>query len=105
MALLLQADMDELHKLADALAVAAQNITKINATTAAEVIAQALPGSGLDGVCTQAGQDIDGAYQRVAGKLTRVSGAINAAAQSYLEQDTDFAAAMRKFDIEATGSK
>lgn len=105
MALLMRADIDELRKLAAALASAAQSITTINATAAANAIAAALPGSGLDGVCTQAGQYIDGAYQRVAGKLTQVSGAINTASQEYLETDTNFAAAMRKFDINHAGGK
>jgi len=105
MALLLQADIDELHKLADALSGAASNITTINAAAAAKAIAYALPGSGLDAICTQAGQNIDGAYQRVAGKLTAVSGAVNTAAQQYVESDTDFATALRKFDIDPIEGK
>ncbi|MGF6886338.1 hypothetical protein ABIA39_000305 [Nocardia sp. GAS34] len=105
MAPLLQADLDELHKLAGVLAAAGTNITKVNATTMAAQIASALPGSGLDGVCTQAGQFVDGAYQRVAKKLSDVSGKVETASQWYLETDEDFAAAMRKFDVTHLGGQ
>jgi hypothetical protein len=103
MAPLLQADIDELHKLAGVLAGAGTNITTVNATALAGPIAAALPGSGLDGVCSQAGQFVDGAYQRVAKKLTDVSGKIETASQWYLETDEDFAAQMRKFDVNPGG--
>ncbi|MBY8855422.1 hypothetical protein K7711_02930 [Nocardia sp. CA2R105] len=105
MAQLLQADIDELHKLAGVLAAAGVNITKVNATAAAAAIAAALPGSGLDSVCTQAGQFVDGAYQRVAKKLSDVSGKIDTAAQWYLESDENFAAEMHKFDVQHLGGK
>ncbi|QIS18207.1 hypothetical protein [Nocardia terpenica] len=105
MAGLLQADVDELHKLSGTLAGAALTITKINATSAASGIAAALPGSDLDAVCTQAGQYIDGAYQRVAAKLTAVAEKIEATSQWYLETDEDFAATMRTFDIHAAGGR
>lgn len=102
---LLQADIDELHKLAGVLAGAAVNITKVNATAATTGIADALPGAGLEAVCTQAGQYIDGAYQRVAKKFTDVSGKIETTSQWYLETDADFAAAMRQFDIHHAGGQ
>ncbi len=105
MAGLLQADVDELHKLAGVLASAATNITKVNATYATSGIAGALPGSGLEVACTQAGENIDGAYQRVAAKLNAVSSKIETASQWYLETDTDFAAELRKFDIDPAGGK
>ncbi len=105
MAPLLQADIDELHKLVGVLAAAGVNITKVNATAAAVGIAAALPGSGLDGVCTQACQYVDGAYQRVAKKFTDVSGKIDAVSQWYLETDQDFAAAMHTFDVNHLGGQ
>ncbi|MDR7169837.1 hypothetical protein J2W56_003581 [Nocardia kruczakiae] len=100
---LLKADVDELHKLAGTLAGAAMNITKVDAAAAAAGIGAALAGSGLDGVCTQAAQFVDGAYQRVAGKLTQVSGKIETTSQWYLETDDSFAAEMRKFDVHHAG--
>jgi hypothetical protein len=102
---LLQADIDELHKLAGVLAAAGVNITKANATAATAKIAEALPGSGLDVVCTQAGQFIDGAYQRVATKLSDVSGKIDTVSQWYLETDESFAAELRKFDVHDLGGQ
>jgi hypothetical protein len=99
MAGLLHADLDELHKLAGTLTGAGVNITKVNATAATTGISAALPGSGLDGVCVRAGQYIDGAYQRVAAKLTAVGEKVDTASQWYLETDQDFADVMRTFDI------
>ncbi|KZM71647.1 hypothetical protein [Nocardia terpenica] len=102
---LLQVDIDQLHNLAGVLAGAGMNITKVNVTAAATGIAEALPGSGLDGVCTQAGQFVDGAYQRVAKKLSDVSGKIETSSQWYLETEETFAAAMRKFDVHHAGGQ
>ncbi|MFF0489791.1 hypothetical protein ACFYTQ_12315 [Nocardia sp. NPDC004068] len=102
---MLQADIDELHKLAGTLAAAATTIRQVKAAVAASGIAAAMPGSGLDSVCTQAGQFVDGAYQRVAGKLEQVGGKIETTAQWYLASDADFAAEMRKFDIHHAGQQ
>lgn len=102
---MLGADIDELHKLAGTVSGAALNISKIQAAAAAAGIADALPGSGLESVCTQAGQFVDGAYQRVAGKLTQVAGKIETVSQWYLSTDEDFATEMRKFDIHHAGGQ
>ncbi|MFF4021338.1 MULTISPECIES: hypothetical protein [Nocardia] len=102
---LLQADIDELQKLAGTVTLAATNIAKVDIGTAAAGLAAALPGSGLDGVCTQAGQFVDGAYQRVAGKFTQVAGKIMTASQWYLETDESFADDMRKFDVHHAGGQ
>ncbi|WP_405498265.1 hypothetical protein [Nocardia sp. NBC_00511] len=105
MASLLQLDIEELHKVSDALSNASTEISNIKASDAAQGIDSALPGSGLDGVCTQAGQFTDGAYQRVAGKLTQVSNAIGQCAKTVHDTDTAFADAMRRFDIHQAGSR
>ncbi|MBO0853182.1 MAG: hypothetical protein J2P18_05370 [Nocardia sp.] len=102
---LLKADIDELHKLSGTLAGVAVAIGKVDMTSAAAGIAAALPGSGLEGVCTQSAQFIDGAYQRVAGKMTQVSGKIETVSQWYLSTDEDFASAMRAFDVHHTGGR
>ncbi|MEC3920188.1 hypothetical protein [Nocardia sp. CDC160] len=105
MAELLQADIDELHKVASALSGAATNILNIKAAAASAGLGDALPGSGLDAVCTQAGQFVDGAYQRVAGKLNQVSGAVAQCANKIHETDAHFADEMRKFDVHHAGSR
>ncbi|MGW4249318.1 hypothetical protein [Nocardia sp. NPDC004722] len=105
MAELLQADIDELHNVANTLSGAATNILNIKAAAAAAGIGAALPGSGLDAVCAQAGQFVDGAYQRVAGKLDQVSMAVGRCATTIHETDAHFADEMRKFDVHRAGSR
>jgi hypothetical protein len=105
MAQLLQADYDEMDKLSSVLINSATMIHAVKAAAAADGIAGALPGSGLDGVCTQAGQFVDGAYQRVADKFKQVCRSIYWATKTFQETDEAFAADMKKFDIQHVGGK
>ncbi|MFJ4649680.1 hypothetical protein ACIP5Y_00235 [Nocardia sp. NPDC088792] len=104
MATLLKVDLDQLHKLAGTLGTAELHVKRIKVADAAQGIDAALPGSGLDTVCTQAGQFVDGAYQRVAGKFHQVADAVEVAANTYQETDTALANEMRKFDIRRPGN-
>jgi hypothetical protein len=105
MARLLDADYKQIQALAGVLTDAATMIKAVNATNTANGIAAALPGSGLDGVCTQAGQYIDGAYQRVAGKYSQIADSMLKATKTYQETDDAFAAELRKFDVHHAGGK
>jgi hypothetical protein len=96
---LLRVDVDELHGLGRALGEASTAISGIDMATGAHNLAASFPGSGFVDVLGQAGQFVDGAYQRVAARMTQVAQLGEQSCANYSATDTGFAQSMHALDV------
>jgi hypothetical protein len=99
----LQADIDQLKKLATTLDTVSQEIDKIDVRTAGNQIGAALPGCSLGQVCAQTGEFAEGAWLRVAQRLQKLSSIVQVSAASYVTTDQDFKNMLDKMDFKARG--
>ncbi|MFD4430931.1 hypothetical protein [Nocardia sp. NPDC058497] len=100
---MLQADIDQLKKLATTLDSVSQEIDKIDVRTAGNQIAAALPGCSLGQVCAQTGEFTEGAWLRVAQRLQKLSNIVQVSAATYVSTDQDFKKMLDTMDFKARG--
>lgn len=100
---MLQADTDQLKKLATTLDTVSQEIDKIDVRTAGDQIGAALPGCSLGQVCAQTGEFTEGAWLRVAQRLQKLSSIVQVSAASYVSTDQDFKNMLDSMDFKARG--
>ncbi|MEU3012456.1 hypothetical protein [Nocardia asteroides] len=100
---MLQADIDELKKLATTVGTVAQEIDKIDVRTTGDQIGAALPGCSLGQVCAQAGEFTEGAWLRVAQRLQTLSGLVEQSANTLSTTDEDFKKKLDTMDFKVRG--
>ncbi len=100
---MLQADIDQLKKLATTVDTVAQEIDKIDVRTTGDQIGAALPGCSLGQVCAQAGEFTEGAWLRVAQRLQALSGLVKQCADNLATTDEDFKKKLDTMDFKARG--
>lgn len=89
---MLQADVDELTKLASTINDVASRIGTLTAgkTPAGRAAADALPGCPLTATVRQAGEFVDGAWYRVTNRLHHVGSVVTESASDYRTTDDQF---------------
>ena len=102
---MLKADIDQLTKLATVLGDAGKNIADLKVRTVSDHIGDALPGCTVAESCAQVGEFIEGAYQRVTGRLQQVGQKVTQSASDLHATDSDFAKAMHDLDVRHLGGK
>lgn len=81
---------DELRAMAVALDMAGQTIDDLDVRTICSSAGSSLAGTSLSQACSQAGEYVEGAYLRMAGRMWRMSGVAKGTADSYDVTDEDF---------------
>ncbi|SRR6266568_7210620 len=102
---MLKADIDQLNKLATVVGDAGKTIGELKIRTVSDHLGDALPGCVVAQACSQAGEFIEGAYQRVTGRLTQVGQKVTQSAAALHATDADFAKAMHELDVRRLGGK
>ncbi|MQY17423.1 hypothetical protein [Nocardia macrotermitis] len=102
---MLKADIDQLNKVATVLGNASKAIGELKVRGVSDHIGDALPGCVVAQSCSQAGEFIEGAYQRVTGRLDQVGQKVTQTAKDLQTTDADFAKAMHELDVRHLGGK
>ncbi|MBF6289613.1 hypothetical protein GV791_17010 [Nocardia cyriacigeorgica] len=100
---MIQADIDQLKKLATTLDTVGQEIDKIDVRTAGDQIGAALPGCSLGQVCAQTGEFTEGAWLRVAQRIQALSTLVKECADNMQMTDEDFKKKLDTMDFKGRG--
>ncbi|KZM75517.1 hypothetical protein [Nocardia terpenica] len=100
---MLQADIDQLTKLAGTLDTIGGAIDGIEVRGKDNEVAVAMPGSTVWRACIQASENVEGAYLRVAERMRGVAGKVRECGKSLAMTDEQFAAKMHELDFHASG--
>ncbi|WP_369024009.1 hypothetical protein [Nocardia cyriacigeorgica] len=100
---MIQADIDQLKKLATTLDTVGQEIDKIDVRTAGDQIGAALPGCSLGQVCAQTGEFTEGAWLRVAQRIQTLSTIVKECADNMQMTDEDFKKKLDTMDFKGRG--
>ncbi|MFC8044663.1 hypothetical protein [Nocardia sp. NPDC057353] len=98
---MLQADIDQLRRLATTLDEVGREIDGIDVRTAGDRIAAALPGCSLGQVCAQAGEFSEGAWLRVAQRVQRLGDIVRQSADNIQITEEEFAQRLDTMDFRA----
>lgn len=100
---MLEADMDQLKKLADTLDSVAEEIDKIDVRTTGDQIGAALPGCNLGAICAQTGEFTEGAWLRIALRVRALSGIVRQCADDMDTTDQQFKDKLNTMDFRLPG--
>lgn len=101
---MLQADIDQLTKLATTLDTVSKDIDAIDVRTTGDKLAEALPGcQPISTACGQAGEFTEGAFLRVAQRVTALGTLINKSATTYALTDEQFRQQMEYMSYRVEG--
>ncbi|WP_051407003.1 hypothetical protein [Nocardia sp. CNY236] len=102
---MLRADIDQLNRLSSMLDGVGDEVDGIDVRTEADSLADLLPGCALVPACGQAGEFVEGAYLRVAGRMRQVASITRECSRNLETTDAEFADRMREFDVVAVGRR
>lgn len=100
---MLEADTDQLKKLADTLDDIGGEIDKIDVRTTGEQIGAALPGCNLGTICAQAGEFTEGAWLRIALRMRALSEIVRQSADDMNTTDQQFKDKLNTMDFRTPG--
>ncbi|MBF6176454.1 hypothetical protein [Nocardia blacklockiae] len=102
---MLKADIDQLNKLVTVLGDAGKNVDAIDVRSVSDHMADALQGCAVAQACAQAGEFIEGAFLRVAGRMQLVGQKVTECAANIQTTDEQFAKVMDDLDVHQLGGR
>ena len=87
---MLEADIDQLKKLASTLDSISGEIDKIDVRANGDKLGAALPGCNLGAICAQTGEFTEGAWLRIAQRVQALSGIVKQCADNMDTTDQQF---------------
>jgi hypothetical protein len=96
---MLQADIDQLTKLATTLDTLADAIGDLHVRGKDNLVTAAMPGSTVPSDCLQAGLRVEAAYAQVAKRMQDVAGKIRESSANLQTTDDQFAQGMHALDF------
>ncbi|MGV9926156.1 hypothetical protein [Nocardia rhamnosiphila] len=100
---MLEADIDELKKLADTLDSVGGEIDKIDVRTTGDQLGAALPGCNLGTICAQAGEFTEGAWLRIALRMQALSEIVRQCADDMNTTDQQLKDKLNTMDFRIPG--
>ncbi|MFI1459420.1 hypothetical protein [Nocardia carnea] len=100
---MLEADIDQLKKLADTLDDIGGEIDTIDVRTTGDQIGTALPGCNLGTICAQAGEFTEGAWLRIALRMRALSEIVRQSADDMNTTDQQFKDKLNTMDFRIPG--
>ncbi|AVH20899.1 type VII secretion target [Nocardia cyriacigeorgica] len=88
---MLQADIDQLNRLATTLNDVGNSIDALEIRTVGDQLAAALPGAPIPATCAKAGEYTEGAWLRVAQRIRQLANITTQCAANYQMTDEEFA--------------
>ncbi|MGQ4600375.1 hypothetical protein [Nocardia sp. R6R-6] len=100
---MLDADIQQLRKLATTVADVGVKIDEIDVRTTGDSIRTALPGCEIGAECATAGEYIEGAWLRVSWRLAKLATLITSCADSYSMTDDEFKQKLNSMTFDSAG--
>ncbi|MFC8530680.1 hypothetical protein [Nocardia sp. NPDC057227] len=102
---MLEADIQQLRKLATVVAEVGAEIDRIDVRTTGTAVRTALPGCAIAAACATAGEYIEGAWLRVSWRLTELSTLLVSCADNYAMTEDDFTRKLRSLAFDPAGGQ
>lgn len=100
---MLDADIEQLRQLSTTIKAVGTRIDEIDVRTTGDTVGAALPGCDIGTRCATAGEYIEGAWLRVAGRLASMSTLITSCADNYAMTDEQFKQQLSVLTFDTSG--
>ncbi|RMI29897.1 hypothetical protein [Nocardia stercoris] len=101
---MLQADLDQLSKLADTLTDVGKSIGEMQIHAFSDQVADALPGCLVGPACKQAGNSTEQAWKNIAERINKLAKLVKDSSTNYQISDDDFATKLQAFNFRPEGA-
>ena len=96
---MLEADIDQLDKLAETLTTIGGEIDDIKVNDTVNEVVKAMPGSSVPAACVQTGTHVEGAMLRVGARMKDLAVRITGCTENLQTTDEQFAQKMHELDF------